>query len=90
MCRCAIPPRGCWKIDQVLELAKEKKKERKKEKKRNEKIREKRKGERQTSIKKSEPKTCFGHNKRIKTQNQMKFKGYVCSDEGYKSVSEGH
>jgi hypothetical protein len=37
-----------------------------------------------------EPKTCFGHNKSIKTQNQMKFKGYVYGDEGYKSVSEGH
>jgi hypothetical protein len=36
-----------------------------------------------------EPKTCFGHNRNRKDQNQRKFKGYVCSDDGYKSVSEG-
>jgi hypothetical protein len=37
-----------------------------------------------------ETKTCFGHNMSRKSQNKMKFNGYVCSDEGYKSTSEGH
>jgi hypothetical protein len=37
-----------------------------------------------------EPKTCFGHIRSIKTWNQVKFKGYIHSDEAYKSVSEGH
>jgi hypothetical protein len=37
-----------------------------------------------------EPKNCFGHNKSILTQIQMKFKGYVHSDEGYKIIIEGH
>jgi hypothetical protein len=37
-----------------------------------------------------EPKTCFGHNKSVSTQNQMKFKGFVYSVEGYKNSSEVH
>jgi hypothetical protein len=46
---------------------------------------------RQFTKKKSlEPKTCFGHNMSVSTQNQMKFKGCVHSDEGYKNSNEGH
>jgi hypothetical protein len=45
------------------------------------KRKEKEKDEQFTKKNSLEPKTCFGHNKSSLTHIQMKFKGYVHSDE---------